>query len=109
VSKKRILIIVVVALVALGGWFYTFYFKSTTAAIRHAEAFLFRRMTVTRLEEQGSYRHFFVTNRRPLAEQQEGAPAFGNQRATELALGSFDVSVEPSLGLGMIINPTDWF
>ena len=33
----------------------------------------------------------------------------GNQRDSALSFGSFDVSIEPSLGLGMIINPTDWF
>jgi hypothetical protein len=43
VSKRKILTFALIALVALGGWFYSFYFKSTTAAIRHAEAFLFRR------------------------------------------------------------------
>jgi hypothetical protein len=32
--------------IALGRWFYAFCFKSAAAAIRHADAFLFRRMTV---------------------------------------------------------------
>jgi esterase/lipase superfamily enzyme len=98
-----------IALVALGGWFYSFYFKSTTAAIRHAEAFLFRRMTVMQLDEQGEYRHFFVTNRRAAESSTSDALEFGSQRDSALSFGSFDVSIEPSLGLGMIINPTDWF
>jgi esterase/lipase superfamily enzyme len=109
VSKRKILTFALIALVALGGWFYSFYFKSTTAAIRHAEAFLFRRMTVMQLEGQGEYRHFFVTNRRPAADSTSESLTFGSQRDNALSFGSFDVSIEPSLGLGMVINPTDWF
>ena len=108
-SKRKILSFALIALVALGGWFYSFYFKSTTAAIRHAEAFLFRRMTVMQLDEQGEYRHFFVTNRRAAESSISDALEFGSQRDSALSFGSFDVSIEPSLGLGMIINPTDWF
>mgnify|MGYP001827079920 FL=1 len=108
-SKRKILSFALIALVALGGWFYSFYFKSTTAAIRHAEAFLFRRMTVMQLDEQGEYRHFFVTNRRAAESSTSDALEFGSQRDSALSFGSFDVSIEPSLGLGMIINPTDWF
>ena len=107
--KRKILTFGLIALIALGGWFYSFYFKSTTAAIRHAEAFLFRRMTVMQLEEQGAYRHFFVTNRLPAVGSSDESLAFGNQKDSALSFGTFDVSIEPSLGLGMIINPTDWF
>jgi esterase/lipase superfamily enzyme len=108
-TKKRLLIGVLAALVISGAWFYYFYFKSTSAAIRHAEDFLFRRMTVSQLSEQGHYRFFFVTNRllesgdAPLEER------FGTDRAETLEFGSFDASIEPSLGLGMMINPTAWF
>jgi esterase/lipase superfamily enzyme len=109
VTKRKFLTFALIAVVALGGWFYSFYFKSTTAAIRHAEAFLFRRMTVMQLDEQGEYRHFFVTNRRPAAGSSGDALAFGSQKDSALSFGTFDVSIEPSLGLGMIINPTDWF
>ena len=66
--KRRILWItglVVLVLAGTGYWFYNFYFASTEAAIRHAEAFLFRRMTVAQLAEQGIYRFFYVTNRKP--------------------------------------------
>ena len=40
-------------LLGAGTWFYKFYFVSTDAAIRHAEAFSFRRMTVAQMAEQG--------------------------------------------------------
>jgi len=108
-AKKRILVGVFVFLVVAGGWFYYAYFMSTNAAIRHAEAFMFRRMTVAQLAEPGNYRHFFVTNR----SQETGDAAledrFGTDREDTLKFGSFDTSIEPSLGLGMIINPTEWF
>jgi hypothetical protein len=54
-------------------------------------------------------RFFFVTNRQienmvgPVKER------FGNQRTENLNFGLFDTATEPTLGLGMIVNPTDWF
>ena len=43
-SRRTWWIIILILLVLLGAgiWFYKFYFVSTDAAIRHAEAFLFR-------------------------------------------------------------------
>jgi len=108
-KKKRLLIGLLIALALAGAWFYYTYFVSTNAAIRHAEAFLYRRMTVAQLADPGTYRHFFVTNR----DQESGdAPLedrFGRNREDTLKFGSFDTRIEPSLGLGMIINPTEWF
>jgi len=108
-KKKRVIIGLLIVLALAGAWFYYAYFVSTNAAIRHAEAFLFRRMTVPQQEDAGTYRHFFVTNR----NQEPGDAAleerFGNNREETLKFGSFDIRIEPSLGLGMIINPTDWF
>ena len=112
-SRRRLLWITSLAAAALliaGTWFYQAYFSSTNAAIRHAEAFLFRRMSVTQLTEQGEYRFFFATNRTqdktdstlPLLRQ------FGSERRGQLTLGSFDTEIKPSLGLGMLINPTEW-
>ena len=96
-------------LLGLGGWFDFAYFASTDAAIRHAEAFLFRRMKVAQLGEQGAYRFFYVTNRH--LEPGEGAleERFGAEREERVKFGLFDAAVEPSLGIGMIIDPTAWF
>lgn len=109
ITRKRLTIILLAVLVVLGGWFYWFYFMSTSAAIRHAESFLFRRMTVSQIDEEGIYRHYFVTNR----QLDDGSGAledrFGSERGDELSFGSFDASIRPSLGLGMILNATDWF
>ena len=108
-TKKRLLIGVLGFFVIVGTWFYYAYFMSTSAAIRHAEDFLFRRMTVSQLAEQGDFRHFFISNRTlqpgdaPLEER------FGTEREDTLKFGSFDISIKPSLGLGMFINPTEWF
>lgn len=108
-TRKRLLTILLALLILLGGWFYWFYFMSTSAAIRHAESFLFRRMTVAQLDDDGMYRHYFVTNR----EFSDGDDPF-EERATstrigEPTYGSFDARIRPSVGLGMIINATEWF
>jgi esterase/lipase superfamily enzyme len=66
-------------------------------------------MTVTQLGELGEYRHFFVTNRVLESGDEPREERFGTDKEGSLWFGSFDVTIEPSLGLGMIINPTEWF
>jgi esterase/lipase superfamily enzyme len=106
--KRRLLIatvpIILVAL-ALGAFFQV----STQRALERAEAFRFRRMLVTKRGEQGAYRFFYVTNRR--VQQRDGAveERFGNEREAGVEFGLFDTDIEPSLGIGMLIDPTDWF
>jgi esterase/lipase superfamily enzyme len=82
---------------------------STQAALERAEALQFRRMLVSRQGNDGGYRFFFVTNRH--LEKGEGPleERFNNERSDDLSFGYFDTSIEPSLGLGMLVNPTDWF
>ena len=110
--KRRILLgttLVVLVLLGLGVWFYFTFFGSTSTALQRAETFLFRRMKVAQLAEKGSYRFFYVTNRRlgsgngPLEER------FGKEREEILKYGYFDARIQPSLGLGMLINATEWF
>ncbi|MBT8428629.1 MAG: alpha/beta hydrolase [Gammaproteobacteria bacterium] len=96
-------------LVGAGLWFYNFYFASTEAAIRHAEAFAFRRMTVAQLADQGQYRFFYVSNRQRGAGDAPVAERYGTEREEQLKFGTFDAEIRPSLGLGMFINPTEWF
>ncbi len=112
-GKKRrlwwIIILILLVLLGAGIWFYKVYFVSTDAAIRHAEAFLFRRMTVAQLAEQGEYRFFYVTNRRAGADAASLEDRFGPEREAVLKFGSFDAEIQPTLGLGMLINPTEWF
>ena len=111
-SKRRLLwgtALVVLVLLGAGIWFYNIYFTSTDAAIRHAEAFLFRRMTVAQLAEQGEYRFFYATNRVPGTDDTLLDERFGQEREASLKFGNFDAEIKPSLGLGMLINPTEWF
>jgi esterase/lipase superfamily enzyme len=107
--SRWILLALLAAVLAAGFWFYRFYFSSTDSAIRHAEAFLFRRMSVAQLAEQGGYRFFYTTNRE--AGNPDGAidERFGTGREEQLKYGFFDAEIQPSLGLGMLINPTEWF
>lgn len=108
-GRTRWLLVFLIATALIGGlWFYQFYFSSTDAAIRHAEAFRFRRMTVTQMAEQGVYRFFYVTNRTVTPGGQSIGERFGSERETVLKFGSFDAEIKPSLGLGMLINPTQW-
>ena len=71
--------------------------------------FLFRRMTVAQLAEQGEYRFFYATNRRAGADADSLEERFGSEREASLKFGSFDAEIQPTLGLGMLINPTEWF
>ncbi len=109
-SRKTKIAFLVVALVFAGSYAaYRTLFGSTTVAIRHAEAFLFRRMTVSQLAEQGHYRFFYSSNRRL---DKPATPLQGNrqrERDPSLHFGRFDSEVQPTLGLGMLINPTEWF
>jgi esterase/lipase superfamily enzyme len=86
-----------------------FFYRPTRVALERAEAFRFRRMLVTRLSEQDAYRFFYVTNRRLGSDDGPLEERFGNKRDRALKFGFFDTQIEPTLGLGMIINPTDWF
>ena len=108
-TKKRLLISVFAVLLIAGCWFYYAYFMSTSAALLHAEEFLFRRMTVSQLGEQEHFRHFFVTNRLLASGDEPLEERFGTERDETLNFGSFDIGIEPSLGLGMMIALFDHF
>jgi esterase/lipase superfamily enzyme len=110
--KRRLLIglaLFTLALVGAGLWFYYFYFVSTGAVTRHAENFRFRRMTVAQLAEQSNYRFFFITNRKMAERQGPLEERFITEREPALKFGFFDTRIQPSLGLGMLIDPTEWF
>jgi esterase/lipase superfamily enzyme len=82
---------------------------STQRALERAEAFQFRRMLVAQQGEAGAYRFFYATNRRMDQPDAGIEERFGNQRESELKFGLFDTDIEPSLGIGMLVDPTDWF
>lgn len=92
----------------LVGAFYT-YFITTRAILEQAESFRFRRMLVSQLDEPGTFRFFYATNRRQLDPAAAVEQRFASERVPGLQFGSFDTRIEPSLGLGMIIDPSDWF
>lgn len=108
-TRKRLVIGLIAILALLAGWFYWFYFKSPEAAIRHAESFLFRRMTVSQVDDEGTYRHFFITNRTLDSGDKPVEDRFSRERSDELSFGTFDTRLQPSLGLGMLLDATDWF
>ena len=107
--RRRLFIAGIIAVIFSGSGFYYVYFVTTSVAIREAESFLFRRPNVARIDSQGLYRHFWITNRvqadsgLPLEEQ------FGTERESALKFGTYDTSLSHSLTLGMLVNPNDWF
>ncbi len=107
--KRRMLFglaLVVSVVLGLGAWAY---FYGTRITLERAEAFQFRRMVVAQLEKQGVYRFFYVSNRRLGPDDGPLEERFETEREEMLKFGSFDSEIEPTLGLGMIINPTEWF
>ncbi len=106
---RYLIVILLLSLVIVGLWFYQTLYSSTGEALRRAENFLFTRMTVAQLGEQGSSRYFFVTNRIKSNDDEILENRFGSERGAELKFGIFDASIEPSVGLGMFINPSEWF
>ena len=110
IGRKTRIFLLILALLALSAFAaYRMLFSGTNAAVRHAEAFLFRRMTVAQLADEGTYRFFFSTNRVPAGEHSSGIHRFTRDRDSTLRFGQFNTEVQPSLGLGMLINPTEWF
>ena len=106
---KRLILFSTALVVLLLVGLVLFFYRPTRVALERAEAFQFRRMLVTRLGEQNIYRFFYVTNRRLECQDGPLEECFGNQREETLKFGFFDTMIEPTLGIGMIINPTDWF
>ena len=86
-----------------------FFYRPTRLALERAESFTFRRLAVSLQEENEAFRFFFATNRTIQDSARSVENQFGNERQPLLSYGFFDTTIEPHLGLGMIINPTDWF
>jgi len=108
--KRRLMIFAVIAgllvlVLVLGVLFQ----GRTLEALERAEAFDFRRMLVTRQPDDGTYRFFYVTNRKLKATDEALEERFVNEREDTLSFGLFDTAIEPSLGFGMLIDPSDWF
>jgi esterase/lipase superfamily enzyme len=85
------------------------YFIGTQVMLAQAEAFAFRRMTVPQLAEQGTFRFFYASNRIPADLHGALDHRFESRRQSDLSFGTFDTRIEPSLGLGMILDASDWF
>ncbi len=102
--RRRILFAALGAI--LVGWLVYEIFLSPGAAIRHAEAFLFRRMTVVQIDE-GRYRHFFVSNRK--LEPGDGPidDRVTADREETLKFGAYDIRLSPTLGLGLNLHWSD--
>ncbi len=105
---KRNLVIaaVLLVLVAVGVWLLIN--LSTRNALLRAEAFLFRRAQVTRLDD-GTQRYFYVTNRVPGDSFGRLEQRYRPERDDTIRYGSYDAEFEPTLGLSAVFDPTKWF
>lgn len=107
--RRRLLWGVGLAAAVLVGAALYLYFAGTRAILEQAEAFAFRRMKVPQASEPGVYRFFYATNRVLLEDEGPIEARFGSEREGTLRLGTFETRIEPTLGLGMLIDPSDWF
>ena len=103
---KYVILIALLLLVVAGIWFYNTLYVSTSSALQRAEYFRFTRMKVTQLGEKGSIRFFYVTNRQMTDDNETLENRFGREREPELKFGFYDAKIEPTVGLGMFINPS---
>jgi esterase/lipase superfamily enzyme len=108
-SRRRILQLFAVLTLLVAVLVIYAYFVGTRTLLRHAEAFAFRRMTVTQLTEQSVFQFFYVSNRRQDVPDGTIDERFTSERETSLKFGYFNTRIEPTLGLGMIIDPSKWF
>ena len=104
--RRRWLIVTAVVAVLATGWLTYEVLLSPSAAIRQAEAFLFRRMTVVQLDE-GQYRYFYVSNRRLEDGDRSIEDRVTDERDENLYFGSYDIQLSPLLGLGLNLSWSD--
>ena len=86
-----------------------FFYRPTRLALERAESFHFKRMIVAQQGDKDIYRFFYVSNRILGTDSESLEERFRNERQEALNFGLFDIRIKPTLGLGMITNPTDWF
>ena len=109
VIKRPFFWVVMLLVLALAGMALYVYIVGTRTLLAHAEDFSFRRLDVAQIEDSEAFRFFYITNR--VQDNLDGPVDTRYQAARESALkyGSFDSTIEPSLGLGIIIDPSEWF
>lgn len=107
--KRPVLWGVVLVILLLTGMALYTYVVGTRTLLEHAEDFSFRRLSVAQLEDGGAFRFFYVTNRQRGDLQGPVEGRYESDRESALKFGSFDTTIESSLGLGIIIDPSDWF
>lgn len=84
---KYTIFAVLILLVITGIWLYRTVYVSTGSALTRAESFLFTRMTVAQIGEQGSIRYFYVTNRQMTEDNEILRYRFGGERESQLKFG----------------------
>lgn len=108
-AKRRLLWVLglaILALIAVGAYLY---YIGTRTMLEQAEALALSRLRVAQQGDDNHYRFFYVSNRVPKDTGAMLDRRFLDERRPEIELGSFDIRVEPSVGLGMLIDADLWF
>ena len=107
-SRRSIYWIVGTVLILFIGIGLYGYFIGTRTLLQHAETLNLRRLQVTSLPDQDAHRFFYASNRQLNDSGVSLENRYLSSRAETLNFGHFDVRVEPSLGIGMLVNPSEW-
>jgi len=75
--------------------------------LEHAETLTLRRLSVPQAGDD-AFRFFYATNRQAGTQPNDIKNRYLSSRESDLKFGSFDTRIEPSLGLGIIIDPSKW-
>ena len=105
--RKIIWGLAIAGLVLIGMGAYG-YFIGTRTMLEHAESLSLRRLKVANIEGQDANRFFYISNRELQEPGGDLGHRFHSRRDGELKFGHFDVRVEPSLGIGMLVDPSAW-
>ena len=107
-SRRKLLwVLGICALLFVGIGIYG-YFIGTRTLLEHAELLNLRRLQVTQLQDQDAHRFFYISNRQRNEAGDEIDTRYLSRRDEALNFGHFDVRVEPTLGIGMLVNPSEW-
>ena len=105
--SKKVLLIVLASGLLLAAGVGVFVHFSTRQTLLRAEAFLFRRLQVARVDND-AFRFFYATNRGAGSLDGGLEDRFNREHEAGLRFGSFDARIQPTLALSAVFDPQKW-